>query len=131
MASLGVVIQSLREDRGLTQGQLATYAGLSRSYLSLIESGQRESIAAEILVKIARRLGVTSEYLLERADLIPVCEEKDGIGNLLEQVNALARSDEIVHDILLVLVELTPERRRYVLEWVRYQQVRQIDLEAS
>ncbi len=52
-----------REYRGLTQQQLAEAAGISKPYLSQIESGRRRGTAA-VLSAIAKALGVTVDDLL-------------------------------------------------------------------
>ncbi len=62
--ALGDRILSLRNQREWTQGQLALKAGVKRSWLSLVESGERERPNGEMLAMVARALGVTSDYLL-------------------------------------------------------------------
>lgn len=60
---LGDRIKMLRKDRDWTQGQLATYAGVKRSWLSNVESGEIDNPRAEYLGKIATSLAVSVEYL--------------------------------------------------------------------
>lgn len=43
-------VKRLREERGLSQGQLATYGGMSQSYISDIESGKRPNVGGGKLV---------------------------------------------------------------------------------
>jgi DNA-binding XRE family transcriptional regulator len=52
-----------REHRGLTQQELADAAGISKPYLSQIETGKRTG-SAEVLGALARALGVGLEDLL-------------------------------------------------------------------
>jgi DNA-binding XRE family transcriptional regulator len=52
-----------REYRGLTQQQVAAEAGISKSYLSQLESGQRKG-TAEVLRAIARALNVSLDDLV-------------------------------------------------------------------
>lgn len=61
---LGLRIKELRELSDLTQGQLATKAGLSRNYISSIENG-RYSPSLETLGKIADVLDVTVIQILD------------------------------------------------------------------
>ncbi|MEW5959557.1 MAG: helix-turn-helix transcriptional regulator [Chloroflexota bacterium] len=56
-----------REYRGLTQQQVATEAGISKSYLSQLESGQRKG-AAEVLAAVARALKVSLDDLVMPAE---------------------------------------------------------------
>jgi DNA-binding XRE family transcriptional regulator len=53
-----------REHRGLTQQALADQAGISKPYLSQIESGKRQG-TVETLAAIARVLNVPLEFLTE------------------------------------------------------------------
>jgi len=55
----------IRELRGFdtTQEQLAQQIGVSQSYLSAMERGQKE-IGAEILLRISRQFGKSLEWLL-------------------------------------------------------------------
>ena len=57
-------IRAWREYRGMTQQQLAEKAGISKPYLSQLESGQRNG-TTEVLGAVAKALGVSLEYLVE------------------------------------------------------------------
>lgn len=61
---LGDRIRAHRKQQGLTQGQLATFARVKRSWLSLVEAGERERPNAEMLARVADTLGVSVEYLV-------------------------------------------------------------------
>lgn len=55
-------IKELREEKGLTQAQLAKKIGISSSTIAMIESGAREG-SLKNLTKIADFFGVTIDYL--------------------------------------------------------------------
>src|SRR6059036_331793 len=61
-ADVGRRIRDLRARRGMSQASLAAAAGISGSYLSLIESGRRPAGGAH-LEKFAGLLGCTVEHL--------------------------------------------------------------------
>lgn len=61
-------VKRLREERGLSQGQLATYGGMSQSYISDIESGKRPNVGGGKLVGLAKALRTNVDYLLGRTD---------------------------------------------------------------
>ena len=63
-------MRRLRLARGLSQRQLASH-GVSSAYISRIESGQRTPSVRAIRL-LARRLGVTPEYLESGMDIAPV-----------------------------------------------------------
>ncbi len=57
-------IRAWREFRGMTQQQVAEKAGISKPYLSQLESGHRRG-TTEVLGAVARALGVSLDYLVE------------------------------------------------------------------
>ena len=73
--SLGSAIRSLRKKKGWTQEQLSAYADVGRSYISMLENDERPNVSARILARIARALGVTTDYLMEQAGTLPPPEE--------------------------------------------------------
>ncbi len=56
-------IRAWREYRGLTQGELSESAGISKPYLSQIESGKRKG-RTEILSAIAKALNLTLDDIV-------------------------------------------------------------------
>ena len=68
--SIGARLRRLRLERGLSQRQLGS-RGVSYAYVSRIESGQRTPSVRAIRL-LARRLGVTPEYLETGVDIAPV-----------------------------------------------------------
>lgn len=64
MTTLAQALKTLRKRQGLTQGQLAAYANVDRSYISQIENGHIQSVGGEILKSFARRLNTTTDFLL-------------------------------------------------------------------
>jgi len=65
--SIGQLIRRLRAIQGLTQGQLATYANVGRSWLSLVEVDRIEQPDPDMLRRVARRLRVEPDVLLRAA----------------------------------------------------------------
>ena len=65
--SIGKKIQILREEKDLTQKELANKVGLNTSVMNRIELGERPARDDEI-IKIADVLEVTTDYLLGRTN---------------------------------------------------------------
>jgi y4mF family transcriptional regulator len=63
MAAIGERIRERRTKLGWTQEQLAQTAGISKSFLSELESGKR-SVSADKLLDLAQALGVSLDYLM-------------------------------------------------------------------
>lgn len=67
MMSTGERIRNTREDLDILQQELADAVGINVSVLSRIEKGTR-AIRDDELAKIANKLHVSSDYLLELSD---------------------------------------------------------------
>lgn len=63
MATVGERIRSRREELGWKQDDLATKAGISKSFLSDLENGKR-NVGADKLLDIARALNVSLDFLM-------------------------------------------------------------------
>lgn len=57
-------LRQRRRDRGLTLDAVAKRIGCAKSYLSMIERGDRGAPAADLIVQIERVLGFDEGYLL-------------------------------------------------------------------
>ena len=63
MVELGLRLKELRYERKWTQGQVAERIGVTPSVISAYETGIRMP-SYEILIKLVRLFGVSSDYLL-------------------------------------------------------------------
>lgn len=64
MPTVGERIREIRDKRGMTQEKLAEAAGISKSFLSEIEN-DKTNVGAQILLRIANKLGASMDYLLD------------------------------------------------------------------
>ncbi|WP_223621195.1 helix-turn-helix transcriptional regulator [Lysobacter sp. ESA13C] len=64
METIGHRLKNRRKAAGLTQGELGAAAGVSKQAISAIESGATQSPEAKTVEPIARRLGVSTRWLL-------------------------------------------------------------------
>lgn len=70
VATFGAKIRELRKKAGLTLEQLAEMTGSSKSYVWELENKSPPRPSAEKIDRIAKALGVTSDYLMDAdADL--------------------------------------------------------------
>ena len=60
-------LRNLREDRDLTQKQIAEMLGMSQTGYSKYETGEND-IPTQILLKLADFYGTTTDYILGRSD---------------------------------------------------------------
>lgn len=61
---IGTKIRQLRKERGLSLDQLATLAETSKSYLWELENRETANPTMDKVAKIADKLGITAEFLL-------------------------------------------------------------------
>jgi transcriptional regulator with XRE-family HTH domain len=65
LVQLGKRIRALREERKISQEELADRADIHRNYISQIEGGKRK-VSFYYVVKIARALQVSPSRLIDR-----------------------------------------------------------------
>ena len=65
---IGKIIQALREERDITQKELANKININYSVMNRIESGERPVRDSEI-VKIAKVLEVSTDYILGQTSI--------------------------------------------------------------
>lgn len=68
---LGTKIRSLRKEKGLSLDQLAALADISKSYLWELENRDATNPTMDKLAKIAAKLDVTTEFLLDSNETSP------------------------------------------------------------
>lgn len=62
---LAKVIQRLREERDMTQRDLAAKAKVTPGYIAQLEMGSKKNPSLDVLKKLAKALGVPVTELLE------------------------------------------------------------------
>ena len=90
---LGSRIAALRRDAGLSQAELAARLGVSPSAMGMYEQGRREP-SAQLLVALARELGVTTDFLLTGKAAAPA--ETDALTSLI--LSRVAAADRRLED---------------------------------
>jgi transcriptional regulator with XRE-family HTH domain len=62
---LKTMLRRIREDRGLTQEQVAQKAGVTKQYITMLERGARKTPSLPVLKRLAKALGVPVTELLQ------------------------------------------------------------------
>ncbi|MFE9425303.1 helix-turn-helix transcriptional regulator [Kitasatospora sp. NPDC006697] len=100
---LGQLVRRLRNEKELTQGQLADRVELTRTSITNIEKG-RQALSVALMVKVARGLNADPVRLLEEA-----LRAADGVAinsvNVPSEVAAGVASPELLGWVLDVLNE--------------------------
>lgn len=99
--SLGKRIREERLKLKLTQEQLAESIDISNSYMGQIERGER-SLTLETLIKLANRLSVTIDYLLQEY----INLEDDNFINQLKQLidGRNIKQKQMVLDVIKIML---------------------------
>jgi len=74
---LGTKIRNLRKEKGLSLDQLASLAETSKSYLWELENRKTANPTMDKVAKIAEKLGVTPEFLLDSEEAGPTVDVED------------------------------------------------------
>lgn len=105
---IGKRIQQAREERSLTQEELAARLGCTQSALSNYELGKRRLYLAG-LEEVAQILGKPLSYFVEAA---PASPAEDEVTRLLAEPQ--------LREILLAAAELPPEERKLALDFINW-----------
>lgn len=120
---LGHRIRELREQRGITQGQLATQSSVSQGYLSQLENGDVRNPSAGVLLRVASAMKVEADDLFEAAGYPTV--------RTLRQMYAEYEAN-IDPDLVRYLGRLTQDKQRRLLFLLEgMENVLQLDIQAA
>ena len=62
-------IDALLKERGITGAKMSTDLGMSRSFMTELRKGRAKGVTADTAARIAKYLGVSTDYLLLRGVL--------------------------------------------------------------
>jgi len=67
VAEFGILIRALRVERGITQEELSYRAGVHRTYIGMIERGEK-NVTLESIKKIAKALGISMTNIFSKLE---------------------------------------------------------------
>lgn len=68
LEALGMAIRAIRKEKGISQEELADFAGIDRSHVGRIERGER-NVSIQNVIKIAGALDCSAWEMLKKAGL--------------------------------------------------------------
>lgn len=104
------MIQKAREEAGLSQEELSSRLGYTQAALSNYELGKRRLYLANI-EQIAKELNKPLSYFLEDSTTIT-------------NTNQEIPPDETIPEIIKLLAMLSPDERKYILEYIQWRKER-------
>jgi transcriptional regulator with XRE-family HTH domain len=102
MKHIGKVIKKIREEKGLTQLQIAELIHMHRSNYSKVESGERD-LSIESINKIAKYFGMSIDELVNFNGNIP---------------NEVTTEDKTLMEQVKLIQELEPEEKNMVFKMI-------------
>lgn len=112
MTELARLVRQLRDARDLTQGQLAEYSGVSRSYITKLEQGKIGQPSLDVLDRLAKVLHSSRAELLAATGEVSFTQTTDA------DIEALISDPEVRFQIARI-GRLTPERRARMIRIIR------------
>lgn len=107
----GQNIKRIREEKGMTQQQVAELINMHRSNYSKIESGQRE-ISVDALNKVARYFGMTIDQIVNFDGAVPqeiTVEDK----TLMEQVKMIQELEPDEKSMVFKMVDTFLTKKKF------------------
>ncbi|MBK7220996.1 MAG: helix-turn-helix transcriptional regulator [Saprospiraceae bacterium] len=111
MSHVGIIVKALREDKGLTQQQIADLVLMHRSYYSKVEKGERD-LSVEASNKIASFFGLTIDQLLNFDSHIPQ-EITTEYKTLMEQVELIAQLDPEEKSMVFKMIDTFLTKKKF------------------
>ncbi|MBU0765309.1 MAG: helix-turn-helix transcriptional regulator [Bacteroidetes bacterium] len=108
--NIGQNIKKLREEKGLTQQQIAELVNMHRSNYSKVESGQRE-LSISALNKIARYFGVTLDDLVNGNEIPQEITIEDK--SATEQFRMLQELDQDDKKMIFRMIDTLITKRKF------------------
>lgn len=102
----GEKVRVKRQEKSLTQAELAKKAGITQATISRVESGEMLQLGSDKLRSLAKALDVSVDFLVGKIDRM---EFHDSLIN-----------DQIAKVIFRGYEKLSEERKRQVLEYVEF-----------
>lgn len=124
--TLSDLVQEYRREHGLSQRQFASICGLSNGYISMLErnvnpkTGQPVTPSLPALKKIADGMGISLTALFTRTDDIPVDLLTSSLDKAAPTLHAESGRSVLDDELASILLELTPEKKREALSYLRY-----------
>lgn len=111
MKNIGKIIKQIREEKGLTQQQLAELINMHRSNYSKVESGERD-LSIDAINKVARHFGMTIDQLVNFDGTMPedvTVEDK----TLMEQVKLIQELDPEEKSMVFKMIDTFLTKKKF------------------
>jgi transcriptional regulator with XRE-family HTH domain len=111
MKNIGKTIKKIREEKGLTQQQVAELVNMHRSNYSKVESGERD-LSLEAINKVAKYFGMTVDQLINFDGHLPD-EVTVADKTLMEQVKLIQELDPEEKSMVFKMIETMLTKKKF------------------
>ena len=111
MQHIGTIIKTLREEKGLTQQQVADLVHMHRSNYSKVEKGERD-LSLESVSTLAKYFGMTIDQLVNFDGDLPN-EVTVGDKSLMEQVKLIAELEEEEKNMVFKMIDTFLTKKKF------------------
>lgn len=111
MNHIGSTIKILREEKGMTQQQIADLTNMHRSNYSKVEKGERD-LSLEAVNSVAKYFGMTIDQLVNFDGNMPnevTVEDK----SLMEQVKLIAELEEDERNMVFKMIDTFLTKKKF------------------
>ena len=111
MKHIGSTIKILREEKGMTQQQIADLTNMHRSNYSKVEKGERD-LSLEAVNSVAKYFGMTIDQLVNFDGNMPnevTVEDK----SLMEQVKLIAELEEDERNMVFKMIDTFLTKKKF------------------
>jgi len=111
MKHIGSTIKILREEKGMTQQQIADLTNMYRSNYSKVEKGERD-LSLEAVNSVAKYFGMTIDQLVNFDGNMPnevTVEDK----SLMEQVKLIAELEEDERNMVFKMIDTFLTKKKF------------------
>lgn len=112
--SFGNYIKEIRVNKGITGRELARRTGISQPYLSQLETGKNKKPSIEVIMKIAKGLGVDYSKLIEIAGYINELEELEEKTELLNKEKETLQNNLNVAELRVDLFKALKKQKQLI-----------------
>ena len=109
-STFGDRLRTARDQRAMSQSELATKTGLLPAVISHFETGVRQFPSADTLVKLANALMVSRDYLLGRVD--DMSPRGGELEVLWRKIGVDEASDDVISTLTAVAEALLAKNRK-------------------
>ncbi|NRT78640.1 helix-turn-helix transcriptional regulator [Clostridium beijerinckii] len=108
------IIKTYREKANISKSKLSRMIGVSPSYITMLESGEKTNPSLEVIVKISKALAIPPEELADPVtDVIDIYDDLDDLKRTLINEKSITEKEKMLTDHILRKISEMQEEGSY------------------